>query len=307
MRTKITFLLMPNTNLLDLGGASQVFHEAKDQGLAIDIHFCSTEDNILAVAGLPLGTLENYEKQTLNKGDYLIMLSADYRYFFSENCKPDKALLDWLLGLKAKNVTICAICTAAFVVGEAGLLDGIKCTTHWKRTDELQAKFPKAKVQQNIIFIEDCGIYTSAGANSAIDVALAILSSLKGDFFAHKIARELVVYNRRSGNEAQQSVYLNYRNHIHKGIHKVQDYLQESLHRKNLLAELAEIANMSHRNFCRVFKKETSLTVIEYVNILRKERISNLLKNPDLSRSEIAKQCGLQSERQISRIIKEHL
>ncbi len=304
MSLKITFLLLPNTNLLDLGGASQVFYEAIDQGLNIDFNFCSSEKNIETAMNLPLGKIANYKKQELNEGDYLIVLSADYKYIFSKEFNPDKALLNWIVSLKTKGVTICAICTGAFLLGKAGLLDGVKCTTHWKLTDELQAKFPKAKVQQNIIFVEDNGIYTSAGANSAIDVALHILSHLKDDFFAHKIARELVVYKRRSGNDEQQSIYSNNRNHMHSGIHKVQDYLQENLHKKNLLTDLAKLANMSHRNFCRIFKKETSLTVIEYVNILRKEKINNLLKNPDLSRIEIAKKCGLQSVRHLSRIIK---
>ncbi|MEI9947225.1 MAG: helix-turn-helix domain-containing protein [Chitinophagaceae bacterium] len=306
MSSKITFLVLPNTNLLDLGGASQVFYEAKDQGLDIAINFCSSETSIVTAPGISLGNVEPYKKQKLNKGDYLIILSADYKYIFSKQFKPDKALLKWLVDLKVKGVILCAICTGAFLLGKAGLLDGIKCTTHWKRTAELQSNFPKAKVQQNIIFTEDHGIYTSAGANSAIDLALHILASMKDDFFAHKIARELVVYNRRSGNEAQQSIYLNNRHHIHNGIHKVQDYLEENLNKKNSLPELAELANMSHRNFCRIFKKETSLTVIEYVNILRKERIKKLLNNPDLSRSQIARQCGLRSERQVSRIIKKN-
>lgn len=303
MPSKITFLLLPNTNLLDLGGASQVFYEAKDQGLDIDINFCSNEKNIVTATGLALGKIESYNKRKLNKGDYLIVLSSDYKYIFSKAFNPNKALLNWLVELKAKGVTMCAICTGAFLLGKAGLLDGIKCTTHWKRTTELQADFPKAKVQQNIIFIEDNGIYTSAGANSAIDVALHILSRLKDDFFTHKIARELVVYNRRNGPDAQHSVYLNNRNHIHSGIHKVQDYLLGNLHKKNLLSDLAEIANMSHRNFCRIFKKETSLTVIEYVNTLRKEKIKTLLKNPDVAKIEIANQVGLQSEKQVFRIL----
>lgn len=304
MSTKITFLLLPHTNLLDLGAASQVFYEAQDQGLDIEIHFCSDEPNISAANGLPLGKIESYQKQKLTKEDYLIILSADYKYIFSNKFKPSKALLDWLADLKGQGITLCAICTGAFLLGKAGLLDGIKCTTHWKRTAELQSDFPKAKVQQNIIFIEDNGVYTSAGANSAIDIALHILSKLKDDFFTHKIARELVVYHRRTGADSQQSVYLNNRNHIHGGIHKVQDYLQENLHKKNLLLDLADIANMSHRNFCRIFKKETSLTVIEYVTILRKEKIKTLLNNPDLAKIEIANQVGLQSKKQVSRILK---
>lgn len=304
MPTTVSFLLMPYTNLLDLGGASQVFYEAKDQGLSIDIIFCVSEPNVLSAMGLPFGKIQNYKKQKLNKGDILIVLSSDYKYIFSNKFNPDKELLNWLVAQHAKGVTICAICTGAFLLGKAGLLDGRKCTTHWKRTDELQSNFPRAKVQQNIIFIEDNNIYTSAGANSAIDVSLQILSNIKGEYFTHKVARELVVYNRRNGNESQQSIYLSNRQHMHKGIHKVQDYLQENLHVKHSLNELAEMANMSHRNFCRIFKKETNHTVIGYVNLLRKEKINTLIKNPDISRSQIAKHCGLISERQVSRIIK---
>lgn len=303
MPTKITFLLLPKANLLDLGGASQVFYEAKDQGLDIEFNFCGGEKNIETFAGLTLGKVENYKKQKLKKDDYLVVLSADYKYIFSAKFQPDKALLKWLVELNKKGVTICSICTGAFLLGKAGLLDGRKCTTHWKRTTELQTEFPKARVQNNILFIEDEGVCTSAGANSAIDLALHLLSKLKDDFFAHKIARELVVYRRRNGIDLQHSVFLNYRNHIHCGIHKVQDYLQKNLDKKNLLIDLAEIANMSHRNFCRIFKKETSLTVIEYVNTLRKEKIETLLKNPNVSKIEIANQVGLQSEKQVSRIL----
>lgn len=304
MKTKITFLVLHQTNLLDLGGASQVFYEAQDQGLDVEIDFCSDETAIVASTGLPLGSMAHYSNQELKKGDYLFILSADYKYIFSKNFNPDKKLLNWLVDLHSKGVVLCAICTSAFLIGKAGLLDGRKCTTHWKRTSELQDSFPKAKVQQNIIFTEDNGIYTSAGANSAIDVALDVLAGLKGDFFTHKIARELVIYNRRSGNEHQINIYQEYRNHFHNGIHRVQDYLQQNLNKKNSLFDLAEIANMSHRNFCRIFKKETSLTPVSYINLLRKERIKELLKNPDISRSQIAKECGLMSERQVSRIMK---
>jgi transcriptional regulator GlxA family with amidase domain len=153
--------------------------------------------------------------------------------------------------------------------------------------------------------VEDKGIYTSAGVTAGIDLALHIVSVLKDDNFSFKIARELVVYNRRSGSDAQQSIHLSYRNHIHSGIHKVQDWLQDNLNKALNIIDLAAIANMSDRNFTRIFKKETSLTVHEYITLLRKERLTALLKNPDLSRQQIAQQCGLASERQLSRLIKQ--
>jgi transcriptional regulator GlxA family with amidase domain len=160
-----------------------------------------------------------------------------------------------------------------------------------------------AKVQENVLFTEDDGVMTSAGVASGIDLALHIVSTLTDDYFCFKVAREIVVYSRRRGNQAQQSVFLSYRNHIHSGVHAVQDWLQEHLHERALLENLAEIACMSTRNLTRIFKQETGITVHDYITILRQERISELLKNPDISRVQIAQQCGLQSERQISRLI----
>jgi transcriptional regulator GlxA family with amidase domain len=216
---------------------------------------------------------------------------------------PDKNLTSWITEAHAHGITICSICNGAFLLGKTGLLNGKKCTTHWKRTAQLQKIFPQAKVQEDILFVEDEGIISSAGATSGVDVALYILSKLKGDYFTYKISRELIIYNRRSGTETQHSIFLTYRNHTHSGVHRVQDWLQTNLHKKATVNNLADTANMSYRNFCRVFKKETSVTVNNYITLLRKERIKELLKNPDMSRSQIATQCGLKSERQVSRIL----
>jgi transcriptional regulator GlxA family with amidase domain len=99
-------------------------------------------------------------------------------------------------------------------------------------------------------------------------------------------------------------VYLQYRNHIHSGIHKVQDYLQENIHKKASLNDLAEVACMSTRNLTRIFKKETRISVNEFTNLIRKEKLKELLKNPDITRLQMAKACGLSSERQVIRLIK---
>lgn len=302
MSTKIVFLILPHTNLMDFGGASHVFLEAKEKGLDIEIKFCSYEQNLVSSVGLPLGKLDHYKNINLNTGDYLFIVSADIHFILSDKFNPHKNLLKWLVACKQNGAMVCAICNGAFLLGKTSLLNDRKCTTHWKRTKELQTQFPLAKVQENILFIEDNGIITSAGGTSGIDVALYIITKLKNDLFSYKVSRELIIYNRRSGNDAQHSVYLNNRNHVHMGIHKVQDYLQENLNKKNSLHKLAEIANMSYRNFCRIFKKETFLTVTEYITILRKEKINQLSKNLDMSKLQIASECGLKSERQLSRI-----
>ena len=146
-------------------------------------------------------------------------------------------------------------------------------------------------------------IWTSAGIASGMDMALEIVEQKKGSYFAHKVAREMVVYNRRNGAQKQQSEPMNFRNHLHSGIHAVQDWLHEHLDEPISMENLAALARMSSRNLTRIFKKETALTVHEYLTLVRKERIRELLKNPDLSRAQIAKKCGLSSERQVARLL----
>lgn len=312
MAVKFIFLVLPKVHLLDLAGPNQVIQAAIDYGADFEIEFCSigTSDpensnqdlSVKTSAGLPFGKMTKFSDVKVNKGDYVIIAGTETDYLLSE-FPNEKKLIGWLNDLYKSGVNICSICTGAFALGQCGLLNGIKCTTHFSRTQILQKTFPLAKVVENILFTESNGIYTSAGIVSGIDLALHIVGELKGGYFAHFIARELVVYSRRSGNQKQNSELLDFRNHMHAGIHKVQDWLHENLHMKVNLYELAEIANMSERNFTRIFKRETRITVKKYVTLLRKEKIGILIKNPDISKSQIAKKCGLQSERQVFRIM----
>ncbi|NOT38574.1 MAG: AraC family transcriptional regulator [Saprospiraceae bacterium] len=306
MSRKIIFLIQQHTNLLDVAGASQVFGEAKEYGIDLEIVFTSLETNIKSGVGLPLGKITNFSNINLSEGDILFIISTDIQYIMSDKYRVPHKFIEWIKNAYNNNVKICAICNGAFLLAKTGLLDGRKCTTHWKRTKELQTLFPKLDVQENVIFVEDTGIITSAGGTSGVDVSLHLLATLQNDYFAHKVARELVVYQRRNGSDAQLSILLESRNHMHKGIHKVQDFVQSNLHKKVNLNKLSGIANMSYRNFCRIFKKETDLTTIQYINMVRKDRINNLIKNKDLSRKQIANLVGLESERQVSRLIKSY-
>jgi transcriptional regulator GlxA family with amidase domain len=304
MKTKFVFLLLPEMHLMDLAGPDQAIHEAIDYGADFEIEYCNLQNNISSTSGLPIGNVNHFSKVELNKGDFLIIPGSNASYLLSENFKKQTELLNWITTNHQKGVNICSICAGAFALAECGLLDNIASTTHFKRTKQLQELYPKTKVVENILFTETNGIYTSAGIASGIDLTLHIIEKLKGSHFAHLVARELVVYNRRNGNAAQESELLQFRNHIHTGIHKVQDWIIENIHLKTNLPNLAEIANMSERNFTRTFKKETQITVNDFITLIRKEKINELLKNPDLSRTEIANKVGLQSERQLSRIIK---
>ncbi|MBA4848938.1 GlxA family transcriptional regulator [Emticicia sp. BO119] len=303
--TKIVFLILPEIQLLDLAGADQVFYEAKCYGSDIEIDYCSFENTIKTSTLLPIGKVKDLHEVSFKAGDYLIIPGAETSYILSDEFKAKYEIFDWLKMAYSQKVILCSVCTGAFVLALAGLLNNRKCTTHWKRTAQLQALFPKTEVVENILFMEDGGILTSAGVTSGIDLALHIVSQLEDDFFSYKVARELVIYIRRHGNQSQQSIFLQYRNHIHSGVHRVQDWLKENIHRKSSLPDLADIACMSTRNFTRVFKKETGISVNDFTTLIRKEKIKALIKKPDITRSQIANQCGLKSERQIIRLLKE--
>ncbi|MBC7511489.1 MAG: helix-turn-helix domain-containing protein, partial [Ferruginibacter sp.] len=140
--------------------------------------------------------------------------------------------------------------------------------------------------------------------SAGIDLALSILKDLKGPLFTHKVARGLVVYHRRSGKHNQQSIYLDYRNHINPKVHEVQDYLIDNLSQENDMDTLAKLVSMSLRNLSRVFKEKTGSTILEYLTLLRIEYANTMLNNPEYTIEYIASQCGFKTSRQLQRILK---
>lgn len=303
---KLAFIVPPQVELLDLAGPVQVFREAKTHGLDADIKFYSYQPGNKCTAGVMFGNIEDYTKAKLNENDFIFMPGTEHDYIHSKEFKGEKVFFKWLRDCAAKKVNVCSVCTGAFALGEAGLLDGRDCTTHWRRVEELQARFPKAKVQADVLYANSDNIYTSAGISAGIDMALAILEQLKNPHFAHKVARGLVVYHRRPHSHTQQSIYLDFRNHINPKIHAIQDYLAENLAAENSIEVLAEKVAMSPRNLSRVFKTTTGLTIVEYLTRLRKENAITLLSNPDYTVEFVASQCGYKSARQLQRILKEH-
>jgi transcriptional regulator GlxA family with amidase domain len=304
MPKQFIFLISPRTHILDLAGPDQVLNEAIFYKAPFEIHYCTyAADEAGTASGLRFANLKHYADIEPRGGDYIFVPGMDTEVLNSTENAVMKGLFNWLSTAYERGANLCSVCTGAFLLAKAGLLDGKTCTTHWKYTQRLQQQYPRLKVQENVLFTERDGIFTSAGIASGVDLALHIVEREMGAYFANKVAREIVVYIRREGGQAQQSVFMSYRNHIHAGIHAVQDHLVDHLDQKNSLPQLAELANMSTRNFTRIFKKETGIAVGDYITLLRKEKIGELLKNPDLSRAQLARQVGLGSERQLSRLM----
>lgn len=300
----LAFIIPPHVELLDLAGPVQVFVEAKFYGFEADIKFCSFNNEPVSTAGLGFGKVEDFTNADLKEGDFIFVPGMDAEYVRSISFGAENKFFKWLKECSDKKIKICSICNGAFALGHAGLLKDTECTTHWRRVKELQNLFPDAKVVADILFVKSNNVYTSAGISAGIDLALAILEDLKGPLFTHKVARGLVVYHRRGGKHSQQSIYLDYRNHINPQIHEVQDYLIENLSKENDIETLASLAGMSARNLSRVFKEKTGSTILEYLTRLRIEYAKTMLNNPEYTSEYIASQCGFKTARQLQRILK---
>jgi transcriptional regulator GlxA family with amidase domain len=301
---KMAFIIPPTVELLDLAGPVQVFTEAKVHGFELDMEYYKYSEDPISTCGLSFGKVEYFQKANLKEGDFLFVPGMDNDYVNSFSFKAEREFFSWLKDCSNKNVTVCSICSGAFALGHAGLLKNTECTTHWRRVKALQTQFPQSKVLGDILFIKSNNVYTSAGISAGIDLALAILEDLKGPLFTHKVARGLVVYHRRSGRHNQQSIYLDYRNHINPQVHEVQDYLIDNLSKENDIESLASHVNMSPRNLSRIFKEKTGSTVLEYLTLLRIEYANTMLNNPEYTIEYIASKCGFKTARQLQRILK---
>ncbi len=295
MTRRVLFAVFPGCEIMDLAGPVQAFHEASGFGVPYELAYVAAAPTARTAQGLELAGLAPLPD--VGPSDRVIVPGypvADVR--------PPAALVAWLRRAAAAGAEICSVCTGAFILGEAGLLDGRRCTTHWKRTAELQVRFPRAVVVGDRLFVDEGPLVTSAGIASGIDMALALVERDAGAVAASCAAREMVVYLRRDGGHRQESVYLDYQTHLSPGIHRVQQHLVSHPEARETLADLARVAGMSERTLTRVFRRATGITVWEYRARLRLERARDLLRNPTMTLDAVATACGFADARQLRRV-----
>jgi transcriptional regulator GlxA family with amidase domain len=296
---RVIFVLLPDVEILDLAGPVQVFHEANRCGGDYRVLACATRPRLRTDQGLWLSDLEPLPDP---EADDLVLVPG-FRMASLDPVEPE--VLAWLRNAHDRGARLASICTGAFVLGRAGLLEGRQCTTHWSRVEDLQQRFPSARVLTNRLFVDDGPLTTSAGIASGIDMALSLVERRHGPLVAAAAAREMVVYLRRDGGHRQDSVYLDYRTHLHPGVHRVQDWLITHPGEPATLEALARIANMSPRNLTRAFRQATGISVQEFRTRLRLELARDLLHDPGLTVEAVATRCGFESPRQLRRLWKE--
>ena len=250
-----------------------------------DIHLVSETGKIANSLGTTMDTV------LLGEHSYDTLLLGAGAETGAEIVPPTPRTVAFLRDAVVSTRRIASICIAAFTLGEAGLLDGRRATTHWAYAQELQQRFPKVRVEMDRIFVADGPIWTSAGMTAGIDLALGLIERDMGQDIARATARTMVVYHRRAGGQSQHSAMLE----LDAKSDRVQTalaYARENLREPLTVEKLAEAACLSPRQFGRVFKTETGQSPAKAIENLRLEAARFMLEQGRLPVEEIARDAG---------------
>ncbi len=185
-----------------------------------------------------------------------------------------------------------SVCTGAFLLARAGLLDGRRATTHWSRCEDLARRFPAVRVERDPIFVRDGNVFTSAGVTAGMDLALDLVEQDLGRERALQVARWLVMFVHRPGGQSQFSAQISAQLAEHDGLRDLQSWITDHLDDDLSVPALARRAHMSPRNFARVFRREIGVTPAAYVEAQRVEAARRHLERSGQSVAEVAEACG---------------
>ena len=291
---RVVVLVVPPVDEFDLVCPIQVFGAANRlAGKPIYSVEVATNGKDLKVQGE--GGLLSFVAQTHYKGldesfDSLLLVCG----LGTRNVR-DPALFAWLRRVAPAVRRLGSVCVGSFLLAEAGLLNGRRATSHWRFAKELSRRYPLVQVESEPVWVKDENIYTSAGISASIDLALGWVEEDCGATIAQEVARELVLFLRRSGGQKQLSVSLSAQASEMKAIQELQVWITENLRKKLSVQVLADRVAMSVRNFERVFTRELGRTPSQYVLQTRVEAVRNRLERTDRGLKQIASACGFGS------------
>lgn len=292
---KIVFLLFPDIQELDLAGPIEVFQAANfflesSKRYVIEIHSTTPSKKIKGACGLEIHA-QNYFKTLKNKASTLVVPGGPDPLH-----KKNKPGIEWIKRNSKKFDRICSICTGAFYLAQADLLNERKATTHWMWLDRLSSNFPQINLDRESIWVEDRGIFTSAGVSTGIDLAMAIIEKDHGRKIAHHVAQGLVLYLKRPGSQGQFSTLLGQQMTVSDTFEKLLLWLHDNIRNTPSVKEMSDQAGMSERNFTRKFKTQFNKSPAEYVRFLQIESIKKELENSNRSWKEITSTYRVQHE-----------
>jgi transcriptional regulator GlxA family with amidase domain len=292
MKKSIGMILFPGFQIVDLAAVA-VFEVANlmPGGPFYALTMLSEDGGPIASSvGVPVVT----EKFGAPKFDTIMVAGA------MAQVPSTPALVDFLRAASKASRRTAGICTGAFILARAGLLDGRRVTTHWGYARELQRLYPKAKVEEDRIFIQHDHIWSSAGMTACIDLALALVESDHGAEMARSVAKKMVVYHRRSGGQSQFSALLELEPKSDR-IQTALTYAKRNLRKALSVDELADAANLSRRQFSRAFRLETGQSPAKAVETLRVEAARAMIEDGNHAIDVVARETGFDDPERMRR------
>ncbi|MBB5319102.1 GlxA family transcriptional regulator [Tunturibacter empetritectus] len=213
----------------------------------------------------------------------------------AESGSYDPNFIVWIAKTARQSRRVASICTGAFLLAEAGLLDGKQAVTHWNFCDRLAREYPNVVVRPEPIYLRDGSIYTSAGITAGIDLSLALVEEDHGHETALKIARFLVMFLVRPGGQAQYSHMLSHQAVTSQPLRELQIWMLQHLREDLTVESLAERIGMSARHFTRVCLRETGMNPGQFVDRMRVEAAQQIIDSSSRGLKEIADSCGFKS------------
>lgn len=266
---RVVILAFPGVQPLDVAGPAEVFSGAAQLtpgAYTVEVVAGECEPILARASGygiVPAATIADCRGPI----DTLIVAGG----FGVEAALKDASLVGWLRAAAGRSRRIASVCSGAFLLAAAGLLEGRRVTTHWAACDELAQRHPEVEVDPKPIFVRDGDVWTSAGVTAGIDLALALLEDDLGPEVPREVARWLVVFLQRPGGQAQFSSHLASAPAVREPLRELQAWMPDNLDEDLRVEALAARAAMSPRNFARAFRRETGLTPAAYVEALRVE------------------------------------
>nr|WP_275113215.1 helix-turn-helix domain-containing protein [Pseudomonas sp. ICBG1301] len=303
------FVLLPNVLMLDLAGPAEVLRlaaQVEDPAVIdFDLQYVSPVESLQTSIGLPLAGLAPLPA-VLAPGTLVVLVGSTSKVSKARQQAfevASQALTQWLQNVYAPSgERLVCVCAGALSAARAGLLDGRQCTTHHALCATLQAVAPKARVLENRLYVTDGPVSCSAGVTAGIDLMLHLLAELAGPRLACTVARDMVVYMRRSGADPQLSPWIAGRNHLHPAVHRVQDAIAAAPCEAWTATRMAALAYTSSRHLARLFHEHVGSSPLDYLHRLRLAVARELLAESALGIETVAERAGFGSARHLRRI-----
>jgi transcriptional regulator GlxA family with amidase domain len=298
----VWFLVVPRTSMINVAGPWEVLGHANDL-LGREAYrlqaFGPSAPATQTRFGLCLSGVQPLPSRFGHAPDVVVVAGASPADPLPADHAP---LVPWLRRHGPRIETVVSICTGAFVLGAAGILDGRRVTTHWMFLDALRARFPKARVVDEGIYVEDCGVWTSAGLTAGIDLVLALVEEHHGHALAMRVAKRMVLFLRRSGYQAQFSSALRHQEQESPPLRGISAFVLEHITEPLPVERIASQVGMSPRSLSRWCRRHLDESPAELVRRLRLAEARRLLEETNLPLKDVTERTGLGDQSTLWRI-----